>query len=83
MQNSGHQNANRWHMHYTRTNIDMIHHTTSGQIEIWTTAKMAKNGDKSGNFNNFPVQATKKLTQSGRNRDRLSLKGIVSSDVPN
>ena len=43
----------------------------SGQIEIWTSQKMAKNQDKSGQFNNFPAQAARKVTKSGQNRDRF------------
>jgi hypothetical protein len=58
-----------------RKSIDMVLDQSlySGQIEIWTTQKMAKNRDKSGQFNNFPAQAARKLTKSGRNRDRLYL----------
>ena len=34
----------------------------SGLKEIWTATKTAKNGDKSVQFNNFPAQAARKLT---------------------
>lgn len=60
----------------------MLQGLYSGHIEIWTPQKRAKNKDKSGQFDNFPAQAARKLTKSGQNGDIFE-KFLYQKDCPN
>ena len=55
---------------YSLFNIDKFFVSQEDQ-SLYSARKITKNRDKMGQFNNFPAQATRKLTKSGQNRDRF------------
>ena len=55
---------------YSLFNIDKFFVSQEDQ-SLYSARKITKNWDKMGQFNNFPAQATRKLTKSGQNRDRF------------